>query len=307
MSDAPTAVRTAPAPSFTRPVAIFTVPVDRDAIFSNHKGVYKRRIENRQRKLIVKSTFIRHFLQPGEHIRCLTTGYSPVSAIEQTLTGPAFLFFKRALLVFTDRRILHIPTRFNRSPRGAISQIAYEDCALLDIKGRSLQVRYKNGPREVFSFIGRMEKKKLRLLLSGLRLSPHQSGRLQGRVHLCPGCTCVLPAAATCCGSCRLAFKTPFKARLWSVLIPGGGFFYGGYPLAGIVTAVSEIALKAFVLFTWLEMSKGGAGGYGSMAVAAGGLIVEKLISAFYAKQLVQDYVPERKEHSLRRLWTAAT
>ena len=33
---------------------IFGLPVDRKTLFSNHKNVYKRRIEKRQRKLIIK-------------------------------------------------------------------------------------------------------------------------------------------------------------------------------------------------------------------------------------------------------------
>ena len=43
---------------FARPLSIFGVPVDRETIFSNHKGMYKSRIEKRQRKLIVKTTHL---------------------------------------------------------------------------------------------------------------------------------------------------------------------------------------------------------------------------------------------------------
>ena len=32
---------------FGRPLSIFGVPVERDTIFSNHKGVYKNHIEKR--------------------------------------------------------------------------------------------------------------------------------------------------------------------------------------------------------------------------------------------------------------------
>lgn len=274
-----------------RPVTIFTIPVDREAIFSNHKGVYKKRIERRQRNLIVKSTFIKSFLQPGEHIRCLTTGYSPTRFIEWALTGAAFWLFKRALLIFTDRRILHIPTRFNRSPRGSISQIMYEDCKGVEFKWRSLEVHYKGGQSEVFPFLGRMEKKKLRRMIGELRLSPKKSGNLNRRAYLCPGCTQPLPKGATRCAACNTVFKSNLKCLLWTWLIPGGGFFYLRYPLVGLSAAILEIGLIAFGVLKWMQNS-GGGGDFAAAALAVCGWLAVKLISAYIAKQLVVEYVP---------------
>ena len=39
---------------------IFGLPIDRETLFSNHKQVYKKRIEKRQRRLIVKLAFLTH-------------------------------------------------------------------------------------------------------------------------------------------------------------------------------------------------------------------------------------------------------
>ena len=189
---------------FGRPLSIFGVPVDRETIFSDYKGRYKSRIEKRQRKLIVKSTFIKFYLQHDESIRCLTTGYSPISALEQFYTGLAFLFFKRAIFVFTDRRILHIPTRFDRSTIGSVSQIWYEDCARIGLKGRTLVVKYKNGSEEQFAYIGRREKKKLNALLSSIKLKPKSAGNLNARAYLCPSCTNILDPKNNLCPTCKL-------------------------------------------------------------------------------------------------------
>jgi hypothetical protein len=282
--------------SYIRPVTIFTVPVDRDTIFSNDKGKYKSRVENRQRRLIIKSTFIKSFLRYDEYIRLITTGYSPVPAIEKDLTGPAFLYFKRALLLFTDRRILHIPTRFNRSPRGAVSQIMYEDCAGLEMKGRALEVLYKNGQREVFDCIGLKERKKLRLLMADICLSPESNGEPAGRVHLCPRCGGRLPQGEMRCVSCNLAFTSRLKAGLWALLVPGGAFFYLRYPLAGPLVALFEIALIAFTVSIWMEISRGLSAGYGLAVFATCALAIEKWLSCYYAGQLVQDFVPEEKD-----------
>ena len=66
------------APSDFMGHQIFGLPVDREILLSNHKNVYKKRIEKRQRKLIVKLTFLKPFLKKGEKILLITTGYSPL-------------------------------------------------------------------------------------------------------------------------------------------------------------------------------------------------------------------------------------
>ncbi len=287
---------------FGQPLTIFGIPVDREKIFSNHKGIYNSRVEKRQRKLIVKSTFIKFFLHHGETIQCLTTGYSPLSAKEQMITGLAFLYFKRALFVFTEKRILHIPTRFNHSPRSAVSQILFEDCARIHIKGRALHVQYKNGRQEVFPYLGRKEKRKVRALLSKLSLSPKEAGQLKGRVYLCPSCTHTLPAGSTLCGTCNLAFKSTFKTRLYSLLVPGGGYFYGRYPFIGACAALFELCLIAVFVLKGMEMGRGLPADLNMMIIPALALLLEKFIMAFHTEQLLEDYVPEKSDYAVRKI-----
>lgn len=287
---------------FGQPLTIFGIPVDREKIFSNHKGVYKIRVEKRQRKLIVKSTFIKYFMHHGETIRCLTTGYSPVSIKEQLITGPAFLYFKRALFMFTDKRILHVPTRFDRSPRSAVSQILYEDCARIFLRGRALHVHYKNGRQEVFLYLGRKEKKKVRTLLAGLSLSPKEAGLIKGRVHLCPSCTHILPAGGSMCDKCKIVFKTPFKAKLYSLLVPGGGYFYSRYRFVASVTAFFELGLVGFLLFQSLELYKARPVELHMMAIAALALVLVKSVMAFHTHQLIQEFVPEKCDFAVRKI-----
>lgn len=287
---------------FGQPLTIFGVPVDRGTIFANHKGVYKNRIEKRQRKLIVKTTFIKFYLHHEEHIRCLTNGYSPISALEQLLTGPAFLYFKRAIFIFTDKRILHIPSRFNRSSRSAISQIMYEDCARVQIKGRSLIVHYKNGQQEIFPYLGRKEKKKIRALIDELALSPKEAGRLQGRVYMCPSCTHVLAQGASLCDHCKLEFKSGFQAKLRSLLIPGGGYFYSRYPFLGICVATLEILLVGYLVVQAIHYSQGMPLRFGLLAIIASVLVCEKVIASFHSRQLVAHFVPEPKDFAMRKI-----
>ena len=85
---------------------IFGLPVDRKILFSNHKNIYKKRVEKRQRKLIIKLPFLKPFLKRNEQILQITTGYSPLTSVAQYATGFVFVYLKRSLFVFTNLRIL---------------------------------------------------------------------------------------------------------------------------------------------------------------------------------------------------------
>ena len=287
---------------FGQPLSIFGVPVERDTIFADHKGNYQNRVEKRQRKLIVKTTFVKFFLHHDERILCLTTGYSPVSVMEQVLTGPAFLFFKRALFVFTEKRILLIPTRFNRSPRGAISQIRYDDCAGIKLKGRSLSIEYKNGRQELFPYLGLKERKKIRVLLENTALTPKEAGQMEGRAYLCPSCTNVLNAKEFACPTCKMEFKSSLKAKLRSLLIPGGGYLYNRCTLSGVAAGLLETALLTCIVYNFASLKAGLPVNFGMMSLFLALLIAEKLITAFHAQQLIQDFIPEEKDFAMRKI-----
>ena len=113
---------------------IFGLPVDRTILFSNHKYVYKKRVERRQRKLIVKTSFLKPFLNKGEQILLVTTGYSPLNSPAQYLTGFLFVYLKRSLFVFTNSRILHIPTTSKYNYKNSIAQVAYAGCRSIVLK-----------------------------------------------------------------------------------------------------------------------------------------------------------------------------
>jgi hypothetical protein len=279
---------------FARPLSIFGIPVDRETIFSNHKGVYKNRIEKRQRQLIVKTTRlnIKFFLHSDERIRCLSTGYSPVGLFEQLLTGVSFLLFKRALFIFTDKRLLHIPIRMGGSRTGSISQILYDDCAKIWLKGRQLMIRYKTGETERFPYIGRKEKKKIRAIIDNLPIRPKEAGKLKGRVYVCPGCAANLASDASSCPSCNLSFKRGLMAGLWAALLPGGGYFYNRYALPGVLAGLAEIVAATLLFYYWTLYFKAEPVHMTLLVCATGAFLIEKYIMAFHAALLTADFIP---------------
>lgn len=286
---------------FGQPLSIFGVPVDRKVIFNDHKGRYKQRVEKRQRKLIVKATFIKFFLQADERIQFLTTAYSPTSVLEQIATGPAFLFFKRAILILTDKRLLHVPTRFDRSSHGAVSQVMYQDCAGMEIKDRSLVVRYNNGHEETFLYVGRQERKRLKAFIQSLPKTSKKDAGMRQRTYLCPSCTNPLNKKNSHCPSCHLKFNTDRQAIIRSVLIPGGGYYYSRYPIMGTITGLFESALVSYLIYKLSSFHQGVPIGFGLLALLAGIIILEKTIAGFHACRLTRNFLPETDDYTTRK------
>ena len=167
---------------------LFDLAVDKDTLFSNHKNVYKKRIEKRQTKLLEKISFIQPFLQEDERILLVTTGCSPITVLEQLLMGWIVFHLKRAVFVFTDRRIFHIPTKPNYSYRHSIAHILYSDCQSIALKGKTIVAKYKSGQKEKFYYIASKERRKAKTLLQNISVEGTPS-QTQQRMHLCPSCT----------------------------------------------------------------------------------------------------------------------
>ncbi|NIS67704.1 MAG: hypothetical protein GTO12_01755, partial [Proteobacteria bacterium] len=221
---------------------LLSLSLDRETLFSNHKNVYNKRVEKRQRNLLKKIRFIKNFLKDGEKILLVTTGCSPVSILEQLVTGWIFIYLKRCMFIFTDKRIFHIPTSMSYSYRDSIAQILYTDCKLIRMKGRTLVIEYKNGKKEKFHSVARRERKKIRTLLETISLEGSPS-KATGRVHICPRCTHELEEEKYTCPNCHLEFKNKAEGRRISLIYPGGGYFYTRHPFLGVGDAITETVL----------------------------------------------------------------
>jgi len=270
-------------------------PADTEILFSNHKNVYKPRIEKRQRKLLKKITFLPSFLHQDERVLQVTTGCSPVSFGEQILTGAIVFVMKRSLFVFTDRRVFHIPTKSDFSYRGSIAQILYADCQKIYTKGRTLIAEYKNGTKERFTCIASREKSKIKALLKSVSLDGQQSPA-QHRTHLCPRCTNPLVENSFTCPACRFHFKSKARARKLSIIYPGGGYFYTRHHCFGVADALVETYLLLLLLFSLIGAIAGAPGGIFVSFFFAAILTIEKSITIYHANRYVAEYIPVQRD-----------
>jgi hypothetical protein len=286
---------------------IFGLPVNRDILFANHKDIYKKRIEKRQRKLIVKISFLNRFLRKGEQILLITTGYSPLNSAAQYLTGYLFVYLKRSLIVFTNYRILHIPTTADYDYNNSIAQVAYAGCHSIELKGGTLVVQYGQAGRrkkEKFTAIAGPERRKIRALLKkNIPLSGTKS-QLATRIHLCPRCTHMLAKGSRKCEKCQLQFKRKLVAAVMALFIPGGGYFYIRQYLLGFLTALSEIALLVFISYAINDLHlQAPVDPLHLSAIPA--YLYLKLAATIHSGHFINDFLPRRKKIEVRKAGTA--
>jgi hypothetical protein len=273
---------------------VFGLPVDLAVIFSNYKNAYKKRIEKRQRWFIVRLSFLKPFLELDEKILQVTTGHSPTTIFEKMGLGWFFVYLKRSLLVFTDRRIFHVPTTPAYRYRYSVAQIPYRLCRSICMKRRNLILDYKtSGVTEKFFSLAGREKKKIREILKTVPVSDDGLSA-GGRTHLCPRCAAPLSASGYACRRCHLKFKTGTLAALMAVLLPGGGYFYIRQPFLGAMSAILEISLLAVVGTAYDNLVHGDKPFLLAGAVTL--FILQKIAAAVHAGVFIKEFVPRQKK-----------
>jgi len=276
---------------------VFGLPVDRDALFSNHKNIYKKRIEKRQRKLFVKLGPIKPFLRKNEHIMLVTTGYAPLSSLGQYLTGFAFSYLKRSLFVFTNQRILHLPTTIGYKYKNSLAQIAYAGCQSITLKRGTLVVQYANSaPIEKFKAIGVRERKKIRALLKKNIPLSGTKAQLAGRIHICPQCARRLVEKKYTCSNCQLNFKSRLMAIFLAIIIPGGGYFYVRHFLVGALDAILEIFLLTYSTYLLRDFFNQIPVNRIYLVVIPALYLYIKITAIIHSSHFIDEFIPTKKE-----------
>ncbi|MEJ2284378.1 MAG: hypothetical protein P8X85_12370 [Desulfobacterales bacterium] len=275
---------------------VFGLPVDRDILFSNHKNIYKKRIEKRQRKLFVKLGPLKPFFRKNEYILLVTTGYAPLASLGQYLTGFAFSYLKRSLFVFTNQRIIHLPTTTSYKYKNSLAQIAYAGCQSITLKRGTLVVQYANsGPSEKFKAIGAQERKKIRALLKKhIPLSGTQA-QLAGRIHICPRCARRLVENKYECSKCQLSFKSKLMAAFLAIILPGGGYFYVRQFLIGALDAVLEIFLLIWSILLLRDFYNQAPVNTIYLVVIPALYLYIKITAIIHSNHFIADFIPTQK------------
>jgi hypothetical protein len=279
----------------------FGLRINQDVCFTTANKKLHMGIMKRQLKVLKEfAPMLKQVMKPDEEILLAVKASSPMSWFEQMVTGWIIYYLKRCVLVITNERILHFPTRLNFKPKASIAQIVYGDIAEAKVSGffgRALTIKYRNGKKESFNYIQAAEFKKLKTILPRLSKGG-QPSEVGERHHLCPRCQARLLAGKYTCPSCRLQFKDGERAVKLSVLYPGGGYFYTRHLLLGIGDAITEGVLLIFVIAGLIDAltGQGDTEAWFSMFFFLAILIIEKAQTIYHAKHYVNEYIPEEEK-----------
>ncbi len=251
-------------------------------------------MEDQTKTLTKFASFLKPLLEPGEEILLCIKATSPMSFLEQWTTGWVIYYLKRCVLIFTNKRILHFPAKYNFTRKHSLSQIRYGDIGEFKLSaflGRVLKIEYKSGKKEKFYYIKSREFKKLKTLEH--LFIKDQPSHVMERHFLCPKCLIPLLKGIFSCPSCHLEFKNMKDAIRLSIVFPGGGYFYTGHPVLGIMDAITEGGLTILLITNIVGASRRFEL-WGSVLFVATLLFVEKLITIYHAKHYINEYIPCR-------------
>lgn len=272
------------------------LPIKGETAFANARGKFQEKIKKQQLKYLRPYVEdLQHVLEEGEQVLLAARGASPFTAVEQLTTGAWIYHIKKCLLVLTDRRLLHFPSDYKYKPRNSVAQIRFQD--IESYKGkRRVTLRYKNGTKEAFSQI--RNGKRLVQLLKGLVTTSSTSSQHGGRQHLCPRCAAPLARERYVCPRCRFEFREPGAAAMYSVFLPGGGYFYTRHPWMGLGDAVTELVLMFFTFVFLLDYFTDPAASKETLILGlffGAFLVVEKMVTVYHARHFIREYIPVEK------------
>lgn len=278
---------------------VMGLPVKSSFMFTNAAGVEKKGIKKRQLNLLKKLEFLPRFLKKDEEVYLAATACSPISLMEQLTTGWVVFYIKRSLLVFTNKRIIHIPSTVGYNFRDSIATIQYNDIKNIKFSWGALKIQYKNKKTERFTQI-RKERAKIKQFIKKLDLNREPSKRQQ-RYHICPSCTRSLKKGEYRCAACGLEFKSSGRAQLLSLVIPGGGYFYTGHWFLGLMDFIVETSLIFLVLQPYLfPEAVVDPSGTDMSLFYLGILVIEKIMTIYHASHYIKEYIPVTRKYKRR-------
>jgi predicted Zn finger-like uncharacterized protein len=219
----------------------------------NKKGSFKTRLNQRviQLLLAVKPNLDR-LLQDGEQVMHVAygTAYYPL----EIFFGNGWLttLYNRYVLVATDRRLVAVNTDYKMRKASHYSfQFPFNEMKKISrgLLGTSLVVTRKKGKRRIFTSLKSTLAKEMKAYLTkkidSQTLTNHAAIQ---RDNLCPSCFAPLDAKLNACPHCRVIFKSPQKAALRSLLLPGLGDIYLGHRFLGILEILGSLFMWIFIL-----------------------------------------------------------
>lgn len=291
------------------------VRVREDVAFTSHKGEENEKVAKRARAALEKlQEPLRKLIQADEAVLCVAEAQAPVGVLEQLTMGWYIYRVSRAVLVVTNRRLLHFLTR----PKGFMSwewqqslrSVAWGDLESAEVKGwlgRELRLKYRDGKKEKYWGIRGPDAKKLKALIEVLL--PQSAGETTsalGVTQLCPHCIAPLTMGVYQCSQCRMEFRDEQTMVRRSLFLPGGGYFYCKHYFLALPDAIVETVLLA-LLVVYVLIGLGvvadvpdetgtvldSTGAFVAAVFVGIILAIEKAVTIHHCRRFIRSYMPK--------------
>ena len=262
----------------------------------NKKGGFKNRRNTLKTKILRSvKTLLDKMLKEDERVLHIAaaTAYYPL----EILLGNGWLtmLYNRYALVATNHRMIMINTNHRMTkPAHYLFQMLYAELKKVKrgLFRTSLLLERKRGKRRIFTGMKSYMSAELHKFVQD-HIDPQAAidDEVQVRDHICPACFEPLPAALDACNHCRAAFKTPQKAMIRSLLLPGWGDIYLGHRLLGCLELTGS-------LMVWLIVIVLAASG--DFAAAAFLLIICNGLDALLTRHMARKgYILEKRQERM--------
>ncbi len=306
-----------------RPASLNGLRVREDVLFTNAKGEDDKGMRKRVGKLLDGITdALQKMLAPDECVLYAARAQEPIGVLEQWGMGAYVYRVTITALVFTNQRLLRLALApkgsFGNAVKfaGKVKTLAYGDIQAAKASGflsGVLWLTYKSGKKEKYWGIRRADTKKMGVLFDVL-LPAHAaaSTAVGGMVSLCPDCLSPLSERVYHCARCGLVFKDEqtMLRRAW--LIPGGGYFYCGQTLLGVLDLIAEGWLWLMLLFmaltayaTWGKPPRNPdaldpTGALITAVFLAIVLVFKKLLTIHHSRRFVREFISTGQKDPMR-------
>ena len=237
----------------------------------------ERRSAKRKLKLLkLIDQEVRNIVDEDEKVFYVTDGVL-VNTFEQFFIGWVAYYYNLSAFVFTTKRVILIHLKGLKKRGVYLRSIEYAD--MRAVKGSALsgfKIQLVNGKTLTFSRVPGVDRKALGGFLNQvLDGGAPRDKQALGMRNLCPDCLSdygeVLVGE---CHHCGMRFKTPRKAALLSLLMPGLGDIYLGSRSLGLL----ELCVMGFL---WLSMIIGAIGEISAGVSIVGPLVMMAIVWIF--------------------------
>jgi len=220
----------------------------------NKSGGFKSRHNKFKLKLLsAVKEILEKMLVENERVLQIAAGTAYYPAEIFFGNGWLTMLYNRYVIIGTNRRLLmlNVNHRMNR-PTHYIFQLLYTEIRKIGrgFFGASLILYRKNkGKRRVFSSLKRFMSREMNQFLTerieSVRKLKTPDDFLE---NICPACYFPLKKGLAACTSCNAVFKSPKKAMLRSLILPGWGDIYLGHRVLGALELLSACFIWLLVL-----------------------------------------------------------